>query len=104
MENKFPKITQNNLILQTYEWTKTSPFAITKDNILIFHDGITIKEPMYWCLYEGYWDISDACVMGYNEITAAKPLTIFEASEIIRKEAKEPSTRPADCPRRNFSF
>ncbi len=104
MENKLYKITQSDLVLQTYDWTKTSPFAITEDRVLIFHDGITIKEPMYWCLYEGYWDISDACVISYSKLASARPLTIFEASEIIRKEARELSTRPADCPRRNFSF
>jgi hypothetical protein len=103
MKNNLPEITEDDLILKAYEWTKSSPFAITDSGILIFYDGLRMKEPMYWCLYEGYWDISDACAIGYGVLADARPIEILEASEIIRKEAKDPSTRPLDCPRRNFS-
>lgn len=90
------KLTQDDFILKQYEWTKTSVYSLTEDNMLLRYDGHKIGFPVYFCLYEGWWEITDACGIGYGTIANAKPITEKEAEEIISQEEKPISERPAE--------
>ena len=90
------KLTEDDFILKQYEWTKTSVYALTKDNMLLRYDGHKEGFPIYYCLYEGWFEVSDVCGVGYITLAEAKPITKEQAREIIKKEAKPRSQRPAE--------
>lgn len=87
-------LTQDDFIIKEFNWTKSSRFALTKDEVLLRYDGEKTGLPFYMCLLDGYWEATDVGV-GISEIAEAKPISILEAKEIIRKQAKPRSTRPS---------
>lgn len=90
------KLTQDDFILKQYEWTKTSIYALTEDNLLLRYDGYKTGFPIYFCLYEGWWEVTDACGIGYSCMAGAKPIPEDEAKKIIFQEEKPISERPAE--------
>lgn len=90
------KLTEDDFILKQYEWTRISVYALTKDNMLLRYDGYKEGFPIYFCLYEGWWEISDACGIGYPRLAEAKPIAKEEAKKIISQEEKPISERPAE--------
>lgn len=90
------KLTEDDFILKKYAWTDISIYALTKDNLLLRYEGYKTGFPIYECLYEGYWEVTDACGIGYSSIASAKPIPEDQAKEIISKEEKPRSTRPQE--------
>ena len=95
-KKQLKSITADDFILKEYAWTKVSFYAVTEDGILVRYDGWKTGFPIYECLYEGWWEVSDACGVSYGALDESKPVTKEEAREIIRKEAKPRCTRPPD--------
>lgn len=89
-------ITADDFILKEYAWTKKSHYAVMEDGVLVRYDGWKTGFPIYVCLFEGYFEVSDACGVGYGSIASAKPISTQGAREIIRKEAKPRCTRPLE--------
>ena len=88
-------LTQDDFVPKIHDWTKVSRYAFTEDDILIRYEGHTNGFPIYCALYEGWWEISDACV-GIRAIAEAKPISEKEAINIIEKEEKPRETRPKE--------
>ena len=84
----------DDFLLKQYDWAKTSHYAVTEDGVLLKYVGDDLT-PMYECLFEGYWEVTDAGI-GYAEIENAKPVTEEWAKKIIRKEEKPRETRPPE--------
>ncbi len=91
-------ITQDDLVPRIYDWTKVSHFAITENGILVRYDGhLEDGFPIYMCLYEGWWEIKDACAeVDIRDVLEAEPVNLKVARAIIRKEAKPRCQRPKE--------
>lgn len=90
------KLTEDDFILKKYAWTDISIYALTEDNLLLRYLGHKTGFPIYECLYEGWWEITDACGISYKEIEEAKPISEDQAKKIISEEEKPVSERPPE--------
>ena len=95
---KMKDLTQDDLVPRLYDWTKVSRFAITKDGILVRYEKcLEDGSPIYMCLYEGWWEIKDACAgVSIRDVFEAEPVNLKIARAIIRKEAKPSCQRPRE--------
>jgi len=92
---RLKKITQDDLVPRVYPWTKISKYAISENGILIKFDGaLSDGFPVYLCLYEGWWEVSDVCPVGIRGIMGAEPVSLKIAEAIMRKEEKPIEERP----------
>ena len=88
-------LTIHDFIPGVYAWTKISKYAITEEGELIRYDGqLSDGFPIYQCLYEGWWEATDACV-GIREVRGAEPISEKAAQAIIRKEEKPAEKKEA---------
>ncbi|MDD4980132.1 MAG: hypothetical protein PHC54_02510 [Candidatus Omnitrophica bacterium] len=103
MDDKMQPITWEDFVLQRYEWTKVSRYAVTLDGILV-RDDSKPDSPFYMCLWEGWWEPQGLPAVGVSirDVLEAKPVSTEEAREIIRREAKPRVMRPAE--RKNWRF
>jgi hypothetical protein len=89
-------ITINDFVPGVYGWTKVSDYAITKGGHLIRYQGqLSDGFPVYLCLYEGWWEVTDACV-GIRDAREAEPVSPKVAQAIIHKEEKPLADRPKE--------
>ncbi|MFC1709769.1 hypothetical protein ACFL2J_06940 [Candidatus Omnitrophota bacterium] len=89
-------ITISDFMPGVYAWTKVSKYAITEEGYLIRYDGqLSDGFPVYQCLYEGWWEATDACV-GIREVREAELISLKAAQAIIRKEEKPLEQRPKE--------
>ena len=89
------KLTEEDFILKEYSWTKESIYGLTEDNILLRYDKDKTGFPLYQCLYQGFWEVTDIGI-SYEEISKARPITEEEALVIIKREEKPLNTRPKE--------
>lgn len=97
-KKQLSSITQDDLVPRVYDWTRISRFAITENGILVRYDG-QLKDgfPIYQCLYEGWWEMKDAChAVAIRDVLEAEPVNTKIARAIIRKEAKPSCKRPKE--------
>ena len=92
------KLTQNGFIPRVYEWVKISRYAIAGDDYLIRFDEV-LKDgfPVYQVLFEGWWEVNDAChAVSIRDINEAKPISFKKAEVIIKKQEKPLEQRPKE--------
>lgn len=95
---KYYDLTEEDFYLRIYDWTKVSRFAITEFGVLLRYDGhLKDGSPIYMCLWEGWWEIKEACMgVSIREVCEAEPVNLKVARAIIRKEAKPRCKRPKE--------
>jgi hypothetical protein len=87
-------LTQDDFVPRIAAWTKISRYGMNEDGLLVRYEGpLPDGFPVYVCLYEGRWEISDACST-IRAITEAIPVNEEIAIRIIRKEEKLIELRP----------
>ena len=89
------EITADDFVPKIHDWTKVSRYALTEDDILIRYEGHIKGFPIFYALYERWWEISDGCV-GIRTIAEAKPISEKEARKKIRREEKPIRNRPKE--------
>ncbi len=94
-KKKLREITSDDFILKKYKWTEKSEYALTKDKILLKYEGKKTGFPIYLCLFEGYWEVTDIGI-GYSEIKEAKPISELKAKKIMKRQEKPRKTRSVE--------
>lgn len=90
------RLKASDFTLKSYEWTKSSRYALAEDGLLLEYFGDKAGFPAYRCLFKGWWEMTDACGVTYEEIRHAKPISEEQAKEITQRESKPLELRPTE--------
>jgi len=95
---EYKELTQDDFVLKVYPWTRIYKYAITEYGVLIkFEKQLSDGFPIYLCLWEGWWEIFDAChSVSIREVLEAEPISIKAAKAIMRKEGRPLDERPKE--------